>query len=220
MPIGDELRAIVRQTANKQRDETHHAAAESIDAVVHVQERNRVHLHIGKTRKLHALNQGARQLRVRNMLAPALHHAAHARFIAASPNTRLPIGIHQQHLRARLHHASEFMQSLVNVSYIFIHLRGQRHVKAGIRKRQLQHIGLVKRHLLGIGTSTRGQLQHGRRDINRIHMTSVAHGLRQCQTGEARAATNVQCVHAGLDIEQLKYLLALLHHIGCEVNFF
>ena len=49
-------------------------------------------------------------------------------------------------------------------------------------------------------------------------LPSVAHRLRQSQTGQSRPTTNVQRMHACARIEQLNYLFALTHHVGREVN--
>ena len=154
------------------------------------------------------------------MLAPSLHHAAHTDFVSTSPDTRLPVSINQQDLSAALHHPRQLGECRVQVSHVFIDLRGQSNLKRTIRKRQLQHISLVKRHLLGMFTATCRQLQHGRGDINGINTPLVTHHLRQRQRSQAWAAADIQGLHAGLDLQQLKNLLALLHHIGGEVDFF
>ena len=150
-----------------------------------------MNLRIGKARSVQALQQIARQLRMRNMLAPTFHDAPHACIVAAGPDARFPIGIHQQHLCTRSHDPPKFAQRTIHVSDIFIHLCGECNFKGRLFEWQLQHIGLMEHHMLGIGATTRGELQHGRCNVNRVHMTLVADRLCQRQTGQARTTADV-----------------------------
>jgi hypothetical protein len=197
-----------------------HPRAVGVGVKAGVQQRHHLHLHVFKACLLQGLHQTARQLRPRDVLVPGVQHLPHAGVVTAGPHRRFPIGVHQQGPATWAQHPRQFLQSLGDVRHVFVHLRGQRHVKAGIGLGQLRHIQMGQLHV-GQGLATlAGQPQHGLCNIHRQHAARRAHRLPQRLAGEAGAAADVQNSLANLRRDALQHLLTLRHHVGREVDRF